>query len=198
MTAQPGVIALRAEDARVLTEQIKTNVEALWELIQRAYHGRAWTAVGYSSWSEYCAEEFGSSRLRLPRGERAEVVSILRESGLSIRAIAAATGADAKTVQRDLAGVGSSHTITGTDGKTYPASRARLQAEIAALAAQYPDDPATRDAMEFGLTLRYQDSLVTHAVIEGGMSVEEFAEKAGVPVAVVQDSLDEAMAGEPQ
>ena len=39
---------------------------------------------------------------------------------------------------------------------------------------------------------------MTHAVIEGGMSVEEFAEKAGVPVAVVQDSLDEAMAGEPQ
>jgi hypothetical protein len=115
---------LDAGEARRITDQIRANIETLWELIQQAYHGRAWTALGYSSWSDYCAEEFGSSRLRLPREERAEAASMLRESGLSLRAIAAATGNDVKTIRDDLARVGISHTsaITGTDGKTYPST----------------------------------------------------------------------------
>ncbi|WP_217157572.1 hypothetical protein [[Mycobacterium] fortunisiensis] len=45
----------------------------------------------------------GTSRLRLPREERTEVVSSLRESGLSLRAIEAATGISRKTVIKDLA-----------------------------------------------------------------------------------------------
>ncbi len=40
--------------------------------------------------------------MRLPREERAEVVSSLRESGLSIRAIASATGMGKQTVQNEL------------------------------------------------------------------------------------------------
>lgn len=51
----------------------------------------------------YCTREFGTSRLRLPREDRAEVVASLRESGLSTRAIAAATGLSQPTVRRDLA-----------------------------------------------------------------------------------------------
>jgi len=65
---------------------------------------------------------FGTSRLRLPREERAEVVASLRESGLSIRAIAAATGLNKETVNnvtRELSGNRTPEPITGTDGKTY-------------------------------------------------------------------------------
>lgn len=56
--------------------------------------------------------------------KRQEVVASLRESGLSIRAIAAATGASDQTVQRDLSRRSESlqldpAPITGTDGKTY-------------------------------------------------------------------------------
>lgn len=40
--------------------------------------------------------------MRLPREERAEVVASLRESGLSLRAIAAATGLNHQTVSNDL------------------------------------------------------------------------------------------------
>jgi hypothetical protein len=96
---------LDANEARALTDQIKTGVEALWHLITRAYTERAWAALGYTSWDDYCTREFGTSRLRLPREERAEVVSSLRESGLSLRAIAAATGDSVTTVRRELAGV---------------------------------------------------------------------------------------------
>jgi transposase-like protein len=96
-------IAVMAPDmARVLTDQIKTGVEAVWHLITRAYTERAWSALGHASWDDYCTREFGTTRLRLPREERAEVVASLRESGLSNRAIAAATGLNRETVMKDL------------------------------------------------------------------------------------------------
>jgi len=104
------------------------SVEAVWHLISQAYTTRAWSALGYASWDEYCTREFGTSRLRLPREERSEVVSSLRESGLSLRAIAAATGDSLGTVQAESSGVQNrtpapdaepAQSITGTDGKTY-------------------------------------------------------------------------------
>lgn len=135
---------LEANDARTLTDRIKIAVEATWQLIAEAYTRRAWTALGYSSWDDYCQREFGSSRLRLPREERSEVVASLRESGLSIRAISTATGIDKETVMKDLSGnrtpaptirieiEGATfdeirERVTGIDGKTYtpPAPRPR-------------------------------------------------------------------------
>lgn len=111
---------LSATDARAITDQIKVAVEATWVLVKRAYVERAWAALGYDGWDDYCTREFGTSRLRLPREERSEVVASLRESGLSVRAIASATGISKDTVSRSLAGVSNeTPAITGTDGKTY-------------------------------------------------------------------------------
>ena len=136
-------IVLNPIDARTLTDRIKVGVEAVWELVKQAYTERAWDALGYTSWDDYCTREFGTSRLRLPREERAEVVASLRESGMSIRGIASATGIGKQTVQNELsAGVLIKDTsgepldvdadelaedlitaeppkITGTDGKSY-------------------------------------------------------------------------------
>jgi len=97
-----AIVAMNATDARALTDRIKVGVEAIWELIKQAYTERAWAALGYESWDDYCTREFGTARLRLPREERAEVVASLRESGLSQRAIASATGLSQDTVRRDL------------------------------------------------------------------------------------------------
>ena len=115
------LVALSATDARALTDRIKVGVEAVWDLITTAYTNRAWDVLGYTSWDDYCTREFGTSRLRLPREERSEVVASLRESGLSIRAIAAATGDSYGTVRNELASgdQNCSPEITGTDGKTY-------------------------------------------------------------------------------
>jgi hypothetical protein len=107
---QLGHHELTINDARALTDQIKTNVEETWQLVKKAYERRAWTALGYTSWDAYCDQEFGTTRLRLPREERAQVVGSLREAGLSIRAIASATGADKNTVQSDLARMYEIHT----------------------------------------------------------------------------------------
>jgi len=129
-TAEVAISAISATDARRITEQIKVSVEAVWHLISQAYTTRTWSALGYASWDEYCTREFGTSRLRLPREERSEVVASLRDSGLSLRAIAAATGDSKSTIGDDAAGVQErtpepdvdaepAQPITGTDGKTY-------------------------------------------------------------------------------
>lgn len=120
-----------AEHARTLTDRIKVAVEGTWQLIKEAYEARAWDALGYASWDDYCTREFGTSRLRLPREDRQEVVASLRESGMSVRAIASATGVARNTVRNELRSgqVGQIDPpeepgdepapITGVDGKTY-------------------------------------------------------------------------------
>ena len=123
-------LAISAQDARNLTDKIKAGTAALWELIKEAYVSRAWASLGYSSWDDYCTQEFGTSRIRLPREERREVVSSMREIGMSTRAIASATGMSAMQVSRDSRGVTNvtPAPVTGTDGKTYEGRRtAKIQ-----------------------------------------------------------------------
>lgn len=138
ITGRGEQLAISAESARLLTDRIKTTVEVAWQLLTEAYTSRAWAALGYDSWDAYCTAEFGTSRLRLPREERMEVVGSLRDAGLSTRAIASATGVNRKTVMEDLhvaenpqvvrTGPPDPTPITGTDGKTYtptPTSKPR-------------------------------------------------------------------------
>lgn len=97
--AQGGIDASRA---RQLTDRIKVALEGTWLLIQEAYLSRAWTSLGYESWDDYCTREFGTSRLKLPREERPEVVASMREIGMSVRAIASATNTAIGTVHQAL------------------------------------------------------------------------------------------------
>lgn len=99
------VPAVTAESARELTDKIKLAVEGTWHLICEAYQSRAWSVLGYSSWDDYCTREFGTSRLRLPREDRTETVQSLRDAGLSLRAIASATGDSHETARKALAPV---------------------------------------------------------------------------------------------
>lgn len=92
-----------AEDqAREITKQIKAHADHLWELIVVAYQGQAWRALNYDNWETYCDIEFQSLKIRLPRPERRKIIESLRDSGFSLRAIAAAAGIDKHTVARDL------------------------------------------------------------------------------------------------
>jgi transposase-like protein len=135
-------------EARLLTDQIKTGLDNVWELMHAAYSTRAWASLGYASWDEYCAGEFGTSRLRLPREERQEVVASLRESGLSTRAIASAAGIDRKTVRNDLSQVarkgppadGASPTADGRRGQR--ASGVAVAVEAGHRDTPGPEDPA--------------------------------------------------------
>jgi transposase-like protein len=113
-----------AEEARELTDRIKVAVDGTWELIKRAYLSRTWAALGYTSWDDYCTREFGTSRLRLPREERQEVVASLRDTGMSVRAIAAATGNSTRTVGNDIRQVSQSTTPEPVSQEPSPADLA--------------------------------------------------------------------------
>jgi hypothetical protein len=125
------------EEARSLTDRIKIAVEGTWQLIREAYTSRTWAVLGYDTWDAYCTAEFGETRLRLPREERQEVVASLRDSGLSARAISAATGVSEPTVRRDLAGASFDAPVIGRDGKTYTVTR-----EPEVIDAELVDEPA--------------------------------------------------------
>lgn len=131
-----------AEEARMLTDRIKVAVEGTWLLIVEAARSRAWAALGYGSWDEYCTREFGTSHLQIPREERQERVASLREAGLSLRAIASATQQSLGNVQNDLATVQSSQgnntvaesgkpppKVTGIDGRERSSTRPKPQPE---------------------------------------------------------------------
>lgn len=53
-----------AETARALTDEVKADAQALWRKLLRLYEGAAHTALGYSSWAEYCRAEFDMGRAR--------------------------------------------------------------------------------------------------------------------------------------
>jgi hypothetical protein len=55
---------LSAEDARALTDRIKTTAERLLSLLLEAHERRAWEALGYDSWRTYAVAEFGMSKSR--------------------------------------------------------------------------------------------------------------------------------------
>lgn len=139
-------IEISASDARDLTDRIKVGVEAIWELIKQAYQSRAWAALGYDSWDDYCTREFGTSRIRLPREERQEVVASMREIGMSVRAIASATGTNRETIRQEVSGDRklSPAPVTGTDGKTYT-PRPASQPERPEPEPEHADKPVSHD-----------------------------------------------------
>jgi hypothetical protein len=141
------VVSLTEAEARALTDEIRSDIAGVGAKIERAYFGRAWTVLGYGTWDDYCDAEFASSFPRLPRPERVAIVCALSEADMSGRSIAAAIGVTEGTVRNDLkSGAGTVRndlksgaqnyapapedttpaptkppTVTGADGKTYPA-----------------------------------------------------------------------------
>jgi len=130
------VVSLTEAEARALTDEIRSDIAGVGAKIERAYFGRAWTVLGYGTWDDYCDAEFASSFPRLPRPERVAIVCALSEADMSGRSIAAAIGVTEGTVRNDLKSGAQNYapapedttpaptkppTVTGADGKTYPA-----------------------------------------------------------------------------
>jgi hypothetical protein len=102
---------MNADEARAITDRIRTALEDVWELIKQAYTRRAWVALGYTSWDTYVSSELDRSLLRLPREERTEIVTSLRHAGLSTRAIAAACVARIAAPARERIQTGDEDTL---------------------------------------------------------------------------------------
>lgn len=57
-------VPLTMDEARELTEHIRHAVDVVWVLVARAHAGRAWEALGYTTFAAYVGEEFNISRSR--------------------------------------------------------------------------------------------------------------------------------------
>lgn len=55
---------LTYDDAKLLTEYIRSTADALYVLLHRAHTGKAWKALGYSSFAAYAKSEFDISKSR--------------------------------------------------------------------------------------------------------------------------------------
>lgn len=127
--------------ARQRIDRIKAHVTAAWSDIVEAYRQRDWITLGYRDWDQMCEVEFGGARIALPVAERQQVVADLRGEGLSTRAIASAVGVDDKTVRNDLGGAEISAPVIGQDGKTYPATKPRVEDKAPRRQAGQPGVP---------------------------------------------------------
>lgn len=125
---------------RLLADSINNNLAKLYELVELAKVGEIHVVLGFPSWPAYIADVFGG-QVRLDREQRRELVGYLSGEGMSQRAIAEVVAVDQKTVTNDLrareensspepAGAdrktaAEAHpvTVTGRDGKTYPAKQ---------------------------------------------------------------------------
>lgn len=54
--------ALSHEDARMLTDDVKRDAQALWRRMLGLYDRGAHVALGYASWGDYCETEFQMSK----------------------------------------------------------------------------------------------------------------------------------------
>lgn len=113
-------------------ERIRAGVvsyAAMRQDIADAYAQRDWAALEYDSWHAYLEGEFGDELRQLARipEQRQPIVGDLRGQGLSVRQIASTTGLPKSTVADKVAQVSDGRTpasVTGADGKTYPAKKA--------------------------------------------------------------------------
>lgn len=136
--------ALRASTIRI---GIGRFVDIVVPEILAAWAQRDWVALGYDSWEAYVEGELGVDRLKLTRESRRAAIAVFRVAGMSTRAIGAALDVDQSTVVRDLPSLDSDaspETVTGTDGRTYPATQPAADREpeddFGNLRSDYGDD----------------------------------------------------------
>jgi len=130
MSAIAAAAPLDVARARRLTRQLREALTVAVDLVVQVFEGRAWEALGYVSWDEYCEQELPElAQLRLTIEQRRETVSALRGSGLSVRAIAKPLGLSVGTVHADLKAAGVElATVTSLDGRIRPAAGQSVKA----------------------------------------------------------------------
>lgn len=93
---------MTTDQARELTDTIRSTSEVLYVLLARAHAGRAWEALGYSSFAQYVKEEFDMSRSRAYQVlDQARVVAAIEAAapeGADLPVISEAAARDLKTI----------------------------------------------------------------------------------------------------
>lgn len=102
-----GMEKLSESEAEALTAEIVERLTSAYRdvapLIVRAFRGRAWVAVGNTSWDEYCQLNFrGPRMLRFSDDQLTELCGEFAGEGMSVRAIGSALGIGHATAARKV------------------------------------------------------------------------------------------------
>lgn len=97
------VLTPDVQEAHARADRIRVSMTDFSATVLEAYHAGDHRTLGYKSWDDYCATEYGGT-IAIPRGQRGDIVFTLRDGGMSTRAISAVTGVSHQTVGRELAG----------------------------------------------------------------------------------------------
>jgi hypothetical protein len=107
------------EIARGLDEQLRSQTDSLihavdrWAPILRAAKtAEVWRPLGFPSWPLYISDVLATSlgKSKLPIGRRREMVALLSDEEMSLRAIASGLGVSKSTIKRDVDEVSQSST----------------------------------------------------------------------------------------
>jgi hypothetical protein len=123
------------EFAQVTASQIRDGLEEFGRTVDKivlAYERGHWRMLGYGSWDDYTAKEFGALMPRLSGEQVTELVTSLRGSGMSTRAIAPVAGVSRETVRKIIQGSADKElpaggTVKGRDGRNHPATKPRAR-----------------------------------------------------------------------
>jgi SAM-dependent methyltransferase/transposase len=144
-TGEVVELATQEQAERIVANLDRLVVQAnvvngeLIEEIAEALRLKAWVPLGYGSW-EAMTEARGWEFSPRTSTDRAALAKVMRESGMSYRAIGKLVGASKNTVQRDMGIVPNGtmpETVNTTDGRSYPATRPTAAELVEELA---PDD----------------------------------------------------------
>jgi phage N-6-adenine-methyltransferase len=96
-------LAMTPDEARQLTNEIKSATERLWSLLLQAYEGRAWQALGYESWRAWATAEFDYSQSHAYRMlDQARVIHALTEATGSVSPIGEISEYEAREIKPRL------------------------------------------------------------------------------------------------
>ncbi len=88
-------------EIRRLSAQISGQLHQVRVLLDEAQTGMIHKVLGFPSWTAYVADALSGIRLALSGDDRRDMVQLLAEAGMSVRAIETATGIPKSTVARD-------------------------------------------------------------------------------------------------
>lgn len=130
-TIPAGVALSTFEEAKARAAEIRGHLTLGFGKLTLARECRDDLALGYPSWWEYLAGEYGAlDTLGLPAEERRYAITSMHADGMSQRVIAERLDTSVGTVNADLRKAGTQVAeVRGADGKVYPSSRERKAPE---------------------------------------------------------------------
>lgn len=191
-----ALVPLTKKAAKHLTNSIRQGIDFLWKLLREAHDGKAWSALGYSTWEAYVAAEFGMSRQRSHQIlDQGRVIEAVRSATGDLSTTVDITERQARDIKEDLPAVTEEVRVRveqGQDPKeavaeTIAAKRAEKQKAKEKRAAEKAENDAFRDQHREALPEAVKQQ-------EAAKQAAKETRKAGADIAVEVETATDRIA----